>query len=118
MNHQDYLVLDRNIADKACHLTAQLSIAKDSVYFDGHFDEFAILPAVVQLFFVQQIATAEFGELGRFHSLNQVKFKALVKPDSVLQLSLNYDKSKGILTFHYQREAVSVSSGKLKYQTI
>lgn len=115
MSIPNYKVIDKQTTTEQLKLTVEISFAKDSVYFDGHFDEIAILPAVAQLFVAQNIAAIEFGELGRFNGLSQVKFKALIQPNHLLKLNLDYNKNTATLSFSYSYNDAVASSGKLKY---
>lgn len=111
-----YRIIEKKIEALQLQLIVELVFAKDSVYFDGHFDELTILPAVAQLFVAKRIAEAEFNDLGRFTGLQQVKFKGLIRPADNLRLQLDYNKQTGALLFSYSAKDTLFSSGKLQYQ--
>ncbi len=86
-----------------------MTFAKDCPYFDGHFPELAILPAVAQLYVAERIAKSEFKVLGVFKALHQVKFKVLIQPDSKVRLNLEYNLISGVLSFSYNSSICHLS---------
>ncbi len=111
----NYHIIDNNTTDERLELTVEIAFAKDSVYFDGHFPQITILPAVAQLFVAQSIAQIELNISATFSGLNQIKFKALIYPDRKIVLKLNYHQPSGVLTFSYNDDTTLLSSGKIKY---
>ncbi len=64
-----------------------LSVAADCVYFEGHFPDFAILPGLTQITWVEQLAERLFGTHG-FAGLKALKFVRPIRPDSTVLLEL------------------------------
>ncbi len=88
----DYQLIRQSRNDQQYSLTAEMTLLvtllPNNVFFDGHFEGFALLPAVAQLFIAQTIAEQIWGDLGVFQSLRQVKFRDPIYPDTTLQLQV------------------------------
>lgn len=97
----DYHLLNQCQDVQRYTLTAEMTLLPDNVFFDGHFEDFVLLPAVAQLFIAQTIAEQTWGDLGVFQSLRQVKFRDPIYPNSTQHLQLDYSVAKSTLAFRY-----------------
>jgi hypothetical protein len=84
-----------------------------AVYFDGHFPALKILPAVIQIYFVQYFArrllkTAPLS----FKYLKKLKFTGLIRPD--IQVNLALTVSAGSIKFRYFNAEKIFSSGEIE----
>ena len=61
-------------------ITAQVEVPADSVWFDGHFPEKAILPGVAQLAMVEQILCKARSRNLRVAGVRRVRFKQAFMP--------------------------------------
>ena len=93
----------------------QLHVPSDSPYFEGHFREAAILPGVVQLRWVEQLARAELGLRGEFSGMRGVKFTAVTFPEEQLVLELSLNADLGELSFSFDSPRGRHSEGTLLY---
>ncbi len=110
MTIPNYKIINKTNSDLKVELTLEPSL----VYFDGHFDGFPILPAVAQLFIVEQIAKKELLINTEFKDMKKVKFRNPIKPNMTIFINLQYDKEKKYLTFSYNDENNGLlSSGRL-----
>ncbi|HNY22244.1 MAG TPA: AMP-binding protein, partial [Treponemataceae bacterium] len=82
-------------------LSIELSIASTSVYFDGHFPSFKLLPAVVQFDLVMEYAAEHLGLSPKITSIKRVKFRKPIQPETKLALTIDYDRDADRLTFNY-----------------
>jgi acyl-coenzyme A synthetase/AMP-(fatty) acid ligase len=82
------------------------------VFFQGHFDAFAILPgaALVERV-VWPVLKAEFPEILALRGIRRLRFRKPVFPDQ--QLSITLHRSPGRLTFEVSCAATAVASGQL-----
>lgn len=96
-------------------LVARMTFAADCVFFSGHFDGLALLPAVAQLYVAEQIAQTHWGTLGDFSDLKQVKFREPIFPDTTVTLTLQRDPQQRRLHFCYASDTGLKSSGQLHY---
>jgi len=92
-----------------------LRIPKDLAYFDGHFDQIAIVPGVAQIQWAVHFARLYLGLAQVFSHMESVKFKELLLPGQVCELSLLYLKQACKLEFRYRSESAEYSSGRLYF---
>lgn len=81
--------------------TVQLEfvIPKESDFFDGHFPEFHLLPAVAQFEVVTRFAKKYLGTQRYVPNIRRIKFSAPILPDTQCALKMEYDKGKGSITY-------------------
>jgi 3-hydroxymyristoyl/3-hydroxydecanoyl-(acyl carrier protein) dehydratase len=75
----------------------KLSIPSLSGYFDGHFPEFSILPAVAQVELAVRLASRYLKIRGEISEIRRVKFSKLVLPD--VSLILRLERKEGAVSF-------------------
>lgn len=97
-------------------VTFLLRVPPDLVHFAGHFPELPILPGVVQVDWAVRLARRYLPDLESGYGIKNLKFHALVTPDAVLTLHMNYDASKRILQFFYRDDGRTYSSGHIHFQ--
>ncbi|CAD6875892.1 ApeI family dehydratase [Methylomonas fluvii] len=105
--------LDEHI--QADGLVLALRIPKDLTYFNGHFDEIAVVPGVVQIQWAVHYARQYLGLTRVFSHMESVKFKELLLPGQELELALHYLQQAGKLTFCYRSTACEYSSGRIYF---
>jgi len=97
-------------------VTFLLRVPPDLAHFAGHFPDLPILPGIVQVDWAVRLARRYLPELESSCDVNNLKFLALVRPDAVLTLRLDYDASQGALQFNYRDEGRTYSSGRIRFQ--
>ena len=78
-------------------------------FFCGHFDEFPVLPGVVQLYFAHLFAEELFKININKDTVKKVKFSHIIKPDEVVELYLEKDKNN--IHYTYKKSETVCSSG-------
>lgn len=77
-----------------------LYVPKELIYFQGHFDEVAILPGVCQLdlaiFYAQNYFNIEKSDIV---AVDQIKFTKIIKPETYITLALKLEGKR--LFFKY-----------------
>jgi 3-hydroxymyristoyl/3-hydroxydecanoyl-(acyl carrier protein) dehydratase len=68
-------------------------------YFDGHFPEFKLLPAVAQFEIVSRLADKYFHCGVLMAGAKRIKFSAVITPGLTVRLSLSLNRAKGTLSF-------------------
>ncbi|MCL1928059.1 MAG: hydroxymyristoyl-ACP dehydratase [Treponema sp.] len=66
----------------------EFSVPDTSPYFDGHFPEFPILPAVAQVDLILRFASQYLGTGIVLPEIRRIKFSSLIRPFTHLFLSL------------------------------
>lgn len=93
---------------------ARLLVPRDLRVFDGHFPAIPLVPGMVQVAWAVELAHEHLVGVGRFRGIAAVKFRRLVRPGMVLQLSLQWLDSRRELRFEYRHDAVVVANGRLR----
>lgn len=98
-------------------LCLRLAIPATLGWFAGHFPTQPILPGVAQLDWVMAYG-AQLAPGLRFSAIDSVKFQRPIVPDTTLNLTLNWDAQRSVLSFSYtlltEQGEVPASSGKIK----
>ena len=78
-------------------VAVEFSIPPDSSYFDGHFPEFSLLPAVAQVELIIRFAAEYLGTGIDISEMRRVKFTQFILPNAPLLLRL--EKGEKNITF-------------------
>lgn len=91
----------------------RLQFSPELLCFKGHFDEFAIYPAVGQIAFINHFAKMVWTTLSYPCAFEQMKFQSPIRPYDVIDLTLRYQGSK--VMFELTRENQTVATGRIVY---
>ena len=69
-------------------------------FFDGHFPQYKLLPAVAQFEIITRFSRKYFSTQRYVPNIKRIKFSAPIKPDTKIHLELTYKKDKGSVTFN------------------
>lgn len=78
-------------------------------FFEGHFNGFAVLPGVVQLYFAHFFAIEAFGKGVLSDCVKKIKFSKLIRPDE--NLKLIFERKNNLINYMYKRDEHICSSG-------
>lgn len=78
----------------------EFTIPASSDFFDGHFPEYKLLPAVAQFEVVTRFSRKYFGTQRWVPSIKRIKFSAPIRPDTKIHLELTYKAEKQSVTFN------------------
>lgn len=100
-------------------LTAKLLFPATSDYYDGHFPEFKLLPAVVQVDMVLRLARNFLEVPKELSKMNRTRFANPILPDVPVVVKITYNVDAGKVTFAYTSEdgETSYSNGSLVMNT-
>ena len=87
------------VRQEACLVELLFSVPADSDYFDGHFPDFQLLPAVAQFDIISRFARRYFGISPFIPRIRRVKFSSPVYPGSRVRLTMRLDRGKSSLSF-------------------
>ncbi|ANI31760.1 hydroxymyristoyl-ACP dehydratase [Yersinia entomophaga] len=87
-------------------------------WFTGHFDVQPLLPGVAQIDWVMGYAADIAGAAWQFSGIDKVKFQLPLLPGNQVLLRLDWNESRGLLSFSYTLDegvaARTASSGAIK----
>ena len=95
-------------------LALELYVPAILFQFRGHFDEFPVLPGVAQLDWAALFSREKLGIDRDIAEVAQLKFRALIQPETRLTLTLVYQLEKNRVSFEYRHQQTVFSSGLLK----
>lgn len=72
----------------------ELTIPEECDFFDGHFPEIHLVPAVAQMDMVTFFANKYFGTQRYIESAKRIKFTSPVKPNTTLHLNIKFNAEK------------------------
>lgn len=107
-------VLDAQVSGSRAELG--IWVDRSCPYFEGHFPAGKVLPGVAQLFWAQLVARELLGLRGEFAGMQQLKFKDIIGPDTRVELSLDWDRESGRLSFRFASSRGEHSQGRLLYR--
>ena len=91
-------IVDEKIVEKKGNsVSLEFSIPEFSDFFDGHFPEFKLLPAVAQFEVVTRFSRKYFNTQRYVPAIKRIKFSNPIRPDTNVHLDLEYraEKSSG-----------------------
>ena len=93
-------VVDEKILSKEENsISLEFVIPESSDFFDGHFPEYKLLPAVAQFEIVTRFSRKYLGTQRFVPSIKRIKFSAPIRPDTTLNLELSKNAAKGTVSF-------------------
>ncbi len=88
------------------HLAVDIRLDESCPYFDGHFPECKILPAVAQLDIALRLARrllpCGWERGARPLYVKRLKFSAVLRPSSSVQVEAAWQKEKSLLSFTFK----------------
>lgn len=101
MNFNDHDIRDEVVVSKDENaLVLEFVIPATSDFFDGHFPEYKLLPAVAQFEVITRFSRKYFGTQRYVPNIKRIKFSAPIRPDTKIHLELTYKKDKGSVSFN------------------
>jgi 3-hydroxymyristoyl/3-hydroxydecanoyl-(acyl carrier protein) dehydratase len=98
------------------HCEVDLLVTPDNPWFEGHFPNQPILPGVVQIGWAVHFAGEIYRISPSVNTLEQIKFKRPIFPNTKLTLHLTPDIERKKLNYDYRDADHLYSSGTLYYE--
>ena len=101
----------------ADEITADISVAPDSPWFDGHFPAEPILPGVAQLGFVFDMICRSQKQKLTICSARRIRFKQIIRPNDRLHvIATPLKEDAGSYSFRILVEGEAVCSGVISLE--
>ena len=98
-NNHD-IVNEQVISKDETNAVLEFVIPASSDFFDGHFPEYKLLPAVAQFEVITRFSRKYFGTQRYVPNIKRIKFSAPIKPGTKIHLDLTFKKEKSTVTFN------------------
>ena len=93
--------------------TLELYVSPHLAVFDGHFRKLPVLAGVVQVDWAMMIARKQFGLTAHFARMEAIKFLRVYQPGPMLNLNMQWNAERQLLTFRYESRTSTHSSGRI-----
>ena len=101
MNFNNHDIKDEEVISRDENaVVLEFVIPATSDFFDGHFPQYKLLPAVAQFEVITRFSRKYFGTQRYVPNIKRIKFSAPIKPDTKIRLELTYKKDKGTVSFN------------------
>lgn len=98
-------------------VTVTIDVTENLVFFPGHFPGRPVLPGVVMLDWVIELAQRYLPVDVQFAGMNAVKFRQMVRPPLRIYLHIHYRPDLGKLVYRVYSDGAEHSSGKISQVT-
>lgn len=110
-------IINQHFRDGELRLTLNINSELDA--FDGHFDQFPIVPGVVQIawakhYFERLVAPKiQLTDYWQVQKITNLKFQQVITSGNQVELVINFDQIMGCFTFSFTNREHKFSSGKV-----
>ena len=108
------IVINRQVNAQSADLV--LDMLKSLDCFNGHFDDFPVVPGVALIEWAISAAKGHLLKECAFVGMSQVKFQKFIKPNQVIRLKLERKPESMNLKYQYHDAETIYSSGILKFR--
>lgn len=99
MNNQHDIVNEKIVLQEGNNIVLEFLIPSSCDFFDGHFPQYKLLPAVAQFEIITRFSKKYFKTQRYVPAIKRMKFSAPIKPDTLIKLEMTYKKEKGLVSF-------------------
>ena len=93
-----------------------LDMLKSLNCFNGHFDDFPVVPGVALIEWAIRSADSRFIKGFVFDGMSQIKFQKFIRPNQIVRLRLIFNPESMNLKYQYHSGDTIYSSGILKFR--
>jgi len=94
----------------------ELRVSKDLVVFDGHFSQHAaVVPGVALIDWAIKNGRTLFALHPRFVRIEALKFQQVIRPDTDVNLDIQWNEAKGMLMFRYESQHGAHANGRILF---
>lgn len=92
----------------------EITFQSDYPYFEGHFDGFHILPALLQIHVVVEMTKKYLNKIQNPQAIPNMKFMKPIYQDMKMLLSITHNTDKNQISFKYSSGETVHSQGALR----
>ena len=93
------IIVEQEILKENQHIILKLNITEESDFFDGHFPQFKLLPAVAQFEVITRLSGVYFGTKRIVPDIRRIKFSSPILPGAEVLLEMKFNTEKSTLTY-------------------
>jgi len=108
------IIVSRETEENSVELV--LDMLKSLDCFNGHFDNFPVVPGVALIEWVARAAEVHLVKNHILFGMSQVKFQKFIKPNQIIRLRLDFNPESMNLKYKYHNVGIVYSSGILKFR--
>ena len=108
------IIISRKVDENSIELV--LDMLKSLDCFNGHFDDFPVVPGVALIEWAVRAAEVHLVKNYIFSGMSQIKFQKFIKPNQIIRLRLDLNPESMSLKFKYHNVGIVYSSGILKFR--
>ncbi|MCR4953746.1 MAG: hydroxymyristoyl-ACP dehydratase [Treponema sp.] len=90
---------EKIITQEGDKIALEFVIPASSDFFDGHFPQYKLLPAVAQFEVITRFSRKYLGSQRYVPNIKRIKFSAPIKPNTTIHLDLSKNTAKGTISF-------------------
>ncbi len=106
------IIISSRIEDNSVEVV--LDMLKSLDCFNGHFEDFPVVPGVALIEWVMNTAKIHLAKDHHFTGMSQIKFQKFIKPNQIVRLKLDFNPVSMNLKYQYYSTDTIYSSGTLK----
>jgi 3-hydroxymyristoyl/3-hydroxydecanoyl-(acyl carrier protein) dehydratase len=103
----------RALPTQSNELAWRVRVAPDSPFFEGHFTDHPILPAVAELALVEELVREASASELAIRAIPSLRFRATVGPGDEIDVRLGAVRADGTRTLRLERAGVTVAQGSV-----
>lgn len=111
MNNNHDIDNEKVVSRGENEVVLEVLVPGSSDFYDGHFPQYKLLPAVAQFEIVTRFAKKYFGTQRYVPTIKRIKFSAPIRPETTIRLEMNYNKEKQLVAFTIKDTEKTYSSG-------
>ena len=108
------IIISRKVDENSIELV--LDMLKSLDCFNGHFDDFPVVPGVALIEWAVRAAEVHLVKNYIFSGMSQIKFQKFIKPNQIIRLRLDLNPESMSLKYKYHNAGIVYSSGILKFR--
>lgn len=109
------IVVSRKVEENSVGLV--LDMLKSLDCFNGHFDDFPVVPGVALIEWAMRYAEVHLVKNYIFSGMSQIKFQKFIQPNQIIHLRLDFNPESMNLKYQYHNADTIYSSGILKFRS-